>query len=146
MVYTCDYTSSDVILCEQTEKYLKMYAVAEIKSREKAGDQDLTLEYLQKGGGYLISHSKIEHGKKLSELHRVPFLVVVSLMKDDYILIWQLTNGDGDYVIKNLEMRSSVTRATCNGGMATRINAYLPMSTPHLTIHGKPKQDDGRDS
>lgn len=107
--------------------------VAEIRSRISAGKNALTIEYLRRNGGYLITNEKIAHGLQMSELLRVPFFVIVSLMVEDKVLIWKISDSGGK-PLERLQVNTTKTRKTVNGGIAYRENAFLPMDSKNLTI------------
>lgn len=121
---------SDVIIAKEIEGVPTITGVAEIKSREMAGSVPLTREYMSKNGGYLITEEKIHHGKSLSFITSVPFFVIVNLLKENVILIWKVTDNNGE-VILDYKSKATVTQATCNGGTAKRVNAFLPIEKAH---------------
>jgi len=100
--------------------------IAEIKTREKAGSVNLTKEYLERNGGYLITNQKIEYGRKMSYLFSVPFYVIVRLVHEDLVLYWKVTDTGGNLAFE-YTVQESTTQASCNGGQAKRENAYLPI-------------------
>jgi hypothetical protein len=123
-------SKSDVIIARDIDGVTTMTGVAEIKSREMAGSVPLTRSYLSRNGGYLITEDKIHHGKKLSSITNVPFFVIVNLLKENVILIWKVTNSSGDLII-DYKSKATVTQATCNGGKANRVNAFLPIENAY---------------
>lgn len=124
--------NSDVILGKEIDGRLVMTGVAEIKSRSSAGDKPLTREYLKDNGGYLITERKLKFGAMASSIYNVPFFVIVSLMAEGVILVWQITNNKGIFV-ETYVTKKTETRATVNGGVANRTNAFLPMDSKFLT-------------
>ena len=125
--------NSDVILGREIEGRLVMTGVAEIKSRSTAGDKPLTREYLKDNGGYLITERKLKFGAMASSIYNVPFFVIVSLMSEGVILVWQITNNKGIFV-ESYVTKKTETRATVNGGTAFRTNSFLPMDSKFLTV------------
>lgn len=125
--------NSDVILGREIDGRLVMTGVAEIKSRSTAGDKPLTREYLKDNGGYLITERKLKFGAMASSIYNVPFFVIVSLMAEGVILVWQITNNKGIFV-ESYVTKKTETRATVNGGTAFRTNAFLPMDSKFLTV------------
>lgn len=125
--------NSDVILGREIEGRLVMTGVAEIKSRSTAGDKPLTREYLKDNGGYLITERKLKFGAMASSIYNVPFFVIVSLMSEGVILVWQITNNKGIFV-ESYVTKKTETRATVNGGKAFRTNSFLPMDSKFLTV------------
>jgi hypothetical protein len=128
--YVCVVTSgednySDVILARFKEGLLTIYGIAEIKSRYKAGDQILTLDYLEKNGGYLITYDKIRKGIETAEAMKTAFFVIVRLLGDnDKILVWKI--WDDGYLIPIINKKTR-TQKTINGGHVDRINTFLPI-------------------
>jgi hypothetical protein len=127
------YNGTDIILAKHIDGKLTVCGVAEIKSRMTAGNKILTLDYLKENGGYLITAEKLKYGAQMSVMLMAPFFVIVSLMEDDKILIWKITDEKGEYLEK-IEIRQKKTKETVNGGVAYRNNAFLPIETPNLTI------------
>lgn len=125
--------NSDVILAKEIEGMVTMVGLAEIKSRSMAGDKPLTRKYLSENGGYLITERKLKFGATASAMYSVPFFVVVSLMAEGVILVWQITNNRGIFVEPYVKKKTE-TRATVNGGVAYRDNAFLSMDSKFLTV------------
>lgn len=116
-------SSHDVIIASEKDGILTATGVAEIKCREMAGNVPITREYLK--NGYLISYDKLTYGASASELFGIPYFVIVNLIPEKYILIWKLAE-DGNFLFE-FPVRESQTKRSCNGGVATRLNAYLPI-------------------
>lgn len=125
--------NADVILAKEIDGRLTITGLAEIKSRKTAGEKPLTKQYLQENGGYLITAEKLKFGALASSMYKVPFYVIVSLMEENVILVWQITTSTGDYTEK-FETKQTPTRATVNGGSAFRTNAFLKMDSKYLTV------------
>jgi hypothetical protein len=94
-------------------------AVVECKCRT------MTYEKLQNFGSWLITYDKIECGKEVSELLRVPYLGFLYLVPDDVLLIWEITNSSGSYKF-SFDKKKTKTQYSVNGGTARRLNAFLP--------------------
>lgn len=124
---------SDVILAKMVDGRLTMCGVAEIKSRDTAGDQKLTRKYLKDNGGYLITERKLRLGAMAASTYCVPFYVIVNLINEGVILVWQITNNKGIFVEDHPTARTE-TRSTVNGGTANRVNAFLQMDSKYLTV------------
>lgn len=124
--------NSDIILAKVIDGRLTITGLAEIKCRKSAGGVTLTREYLRDNGGYLITHTKLKFGAHASSLYNVPFFVIVSLMDENVILVWQITDIKGNFVEK-IEVRETPTRKTVNGGEISRRNAFLSMDSKFLT-------------
>ena len=94
--------------------------VGEIKSRE------MSLEELIKYGSYLITYEKLIKLKNVGIALCVPSVVVVSLLKDNQIVFWRLTDASGNFEVA-FEERHTETKKTCNGGKIYRNNAYISL-------------------
>lgn len=123
--------NSDILLCKPVDGRLTLYGIAEIKSREKAGDVILNREYVEKHG-YLVTYDKIKYGAQISSFYKVPFFLIVNLLLDNRVLVWQLTDAYGNKTM-DFEVKETKTQKTCNGGEIIRRNAYLPLDTNYLT-------------
>ena len=113
----------DVIIASEKGGVLTATGIAEIKCREFIGSTPITRANLK--GGYLISYHKLTYGASASELFGIPYFVIVNLIPERYILIWKLAE-DGDFLFE-FPVRESQTKKSCNGGVAVRLNAYLPI-------------------
>lgn len=119
-------SGSDILISKHINGDLTLCGVAEIKNREYAGSVPLTYDYLLNNGGYLVSYHKIESGSKTSSLLEVPFYLIVNLLLDKKMLIWKITNENGEFEFE-FETKRTSSKATCNGGLAVRLNSYLPV-------------------
>lgn len=124
--------NSDIMLAKDIDGRLTLYGIAEIKSRRMAGSQVIDREYVRKNG-YLITYDKIKYGAQISSYYKVPFFLVVNLLLDNTILVWQLTDKYGNSTM-DYKIFETKTRRTCNGGEIVRRNAYLPYETKFLTV------------
>lgn len=124
---------ADVFLCKEEDGWPTVVGIAEIKCRKSAGGEPITRKYLTENGGYLITYMKLKYGAMLSGIHLVPFFVIVSLIDEGVILVWQITNKSGDFV-EEIPQRVTTTRKTVNGGEANRSNAFLQMDSKFLTV------------
>lgn len=118
-----DNSGHDVIIASEKNGILTATGVAEIKCREFIGSTPITRNSLS--GGYLISYHKLTYGASASELFGIPYFVIVNLIPEKYILIWKLAEN-GDFLFE-FPVRESQTKKNCNGGVAVRLNAYLPL-------------------
>lgn len=123
---------ADVMLAKQVDGRLEMYGLAEIKSRLMAGNKPITRQYLRDNGGYLISNSKLKFGQQASTMYNIPFFVIVSIMEENVILIWKITDSSGAYTEEH-ETKQTSTKSTVNGGVSFRMNSFLSMDSKHLT-------------
>lgn len=113
----------DIVISKSEYGKLRVVGVAEIKSREDAGALPITLDYIERNG-YLITHEKLLSGIEIAKQLRVPYYLVVRLIRENRMLIWKVTDEDGNEVL-TYELRNTWTQKTCNGGRAIRENAYL---------------------
>ena len=120
-----EHNKADLFLGKDVDGRATLVGMAEVKSREYAGKVPLTLDYIKNSGGYLVSYHKLDHAAKLSELHQVPFFLIVNLMLSRQLLFFQLTDKLGKFVTKFTTERT-ITQKSANGGTANRLNAFLP--------------------
>ena len=97
--------------------------IAEIKCRS------MSLEQLRKFGDYLITENKLVRGEAVSKALRVPYMLIVRL--SDAVVYWRITDRTGARSV-TWETRETETQATCNGGSAVRMNAYLPLDAMRI--------------
>jgi hypothetical protein len=127
---------ADVLIAKDVGGNLTLCGVCEIRCRaSNGGGSPLTVQYLRDNGGYMITTRKVEHGEAISRMLMVPFFVAVYLINEDVVLVWKVTDDSGRRLFEIPERRSS-SRKTVNGGLAYRVNSYLPMDTKNLTIIG----------
>jgi hypothetical protein len=119
-----EFNKADLLLGREVDGRATLVGLAEVKSREYAGNLPLTLEYIRKSGGYLVSYHKLDHASKLSAIHQVPFFLIVNLMLSRQLLFFQLTNSEGKFVAE-FETKTTQTMKSANGGIANRLNAFL---------------------
>ena len=120
------YSGIDAIIAKNIDSTLTVCGVAEIRNRKMAGDKKLTTSYLEKNGGYLVTHDKLKCGQEASAVFEVPFYLIVNLLEEGIILIWKITDDVGMFSFE-FDTRESVTQMTCNGGRINRLNSYLPV-------------------
>lgn len=123
--------NSDIMLAKWIDGHLTLYGIAEIKSRRMAGDKVIDRAYVEKNG-YLVTYDKIKYGAQISSFYKVPFFLIVNLLLDKRVLVWQITNPNGSHTM-DFKVIESQTQKTCNGGSIVRKNAYLPFKTEYLT-------------
>lgn len=112
-----DESPSDIVIARPIDGELTIVGVGEIKVRETVAGSPISIQYV-KDNGYLITESKITEGLKTGYVLNCPFYVIVNLLPEKKILIWKL---DFEY-----ETRTTQTQKSCNGGIAERVNAFLP--------------------
>jgi hypothetical protein len=128
-----EYNKADLFLGKEVDGRNTLVGLAEVKSREYAGKIPLTLEYIKNSDGYLISYHKLDHAAKLSELHEVPFFLIVNLMLTRQLLFFQLTHHTGKFATKFITERTP-TQKSANGGTANRLNAFLPADGEFFSV------------
>lgn len=121
---------SDAIIAKQEPDGLFIYGVAEIKTRRMAGDVPLTRRYLEENG-YLITYEKIKTGCDLAFKLGVPFFLIVRVLGENFMAIWRITDEEGLFLFE-FDRKVSRSQKTCNGGVAVRDNAYLPIDKAKL--------------
>jgi hypothetical protein len=123
--------NSDILLAKEIDGMLTLYGIAEIKSRKMAGDRILNREYVAQNG-YLVTNEKLRYGAVVSSFYKVPFFLIVNLLLDKRILVWQITDKAGNFTM-DYKIIETKTQKTCNGGEIVRKNAFLPLDTNYLT-------------
>jgi hypothetical protein len=94
-------------------------AVAEIKCRNNP------MEYFEERGSLLITdHKRLMLGE-VSKAFHVPGYVILYSIPDDDIRVSIVTDRTGLFCYHS-PTATTQTQATCNGGTAERLNAYLP--------------------
>lgn len=111
----------DIFICKPINGNITCIGIAEIKSRQFAGNQKLTVDYI-KNNGYLITRDKLVFGIEAAKAIEVPYYVIVNLMEEGVILSWKIDSLD------DIETKKSWTKKTCNGDTIERVNCYLPFS------------------
>lgn len=117
---------SDVIIAKKNESRLIIYGIGEIKTRHKAGEVPLTRRYLEENGGYLVTYDKIRRGCDLAFRLGVPFFLIVRMLHENLMMIWKITDEEGLFLF-DFDRRVSTSKKNCNGGVAQRDNAFLPV-------------------
>ena len=128
-----EWNKADLFLGREVDGRNTLIGLAEVKSREFAGKIPLTLDYIKNSGGYLISFHKLDHAAKLSEMHQVPFFLIVNLMLTRQLLFFQLTDRTGKFVAK-FSTEQTPTQKSANGGMVNRLNAFLPADGDFFSV------------
>jgi len=98
--------------------------VIEFKSRNES------LNSMERFGTYLISYDKIENGLQISRMMRVPFILIVYLIKDGVVLGVEI--GDEYGLSVELEIKETQTQRTADGGSAIRRNAFIDLENFHI--------------
>ena len=97
--------------------------VAEVKCR------DISLSQLREYGSYLVSANKIKALETTATLFGVPSGIIMHPMRETppCVVYFPIADAWGKPLWEG-EVKSTVTKATCNGGTAVRENAYLSLS------------------
>jgi hypothetical protein len=148
------YTKSQLSTCDMIEKHLNcevistdttesadidaifsrdktVIGVSEIKSREMSlNDTGKRRSLVFKGRGYdsyLITFEKLEKIKRLSKALVVPGFLFINLRESGDVVFWKICDAKGNYVV-DMKTDKTMTQATCNGGIASRENAYISLA------------------
>lgn len=65
-------------------------AVAEVKARDMGADD------LMEFGSYLVTADKLQRGMAVAKALRVPFLLIVGLMRDERVVYWKISDENGE--------------------------------------------------
>jgi hypothetical protein len=85
-------------------------------------------------GGYLVTWDKIEKLREKAVELGVPASLIVNLIRECKVLLIKLTDSDGEYR-PPIQIKRSVTKATCNGGEIERINAIIYPDSDTLRVY-----------
>ena len=88
--------------------------------------RNATVEDFEKWGSWLVTYGKIDGLAWIRNKLRIPAFGFLYSIPDDVILMWQITDREGNYKFK-FKVEKTITQATINGGQAERENAYLPI-------------------
>ena len=82
-------------------------------------------------GSWMVTLEKIRKCVELSKLLQIPFLGFLYLLDEPdpllRLLYCKFTDNSGNYIITSNSERTR-TQDTINGGIANRINAYIPIN------------------
>ena len=98
--------------------------VVEFKSRNES------MESMERFGSYLISYDKIENGLQICRMMRVPFILIVYLIKDGVVMGIEI--GDEFGVSVEMEIKETRTQKSIEGGTVIRRNAYIDLENFHI--------------
>lgn len=82
---------------------------------------------------WLITYNKIEIGRMVSKIFKVPFIGFLYLVDDDITLFWKITDYDGNLLF-DFKIEEKPTQANVNGGISVRKNAYLPIEHSNVVV------------
>lgn len=99
-------------------------AAAEVKSRDMSHGQ----LFGQFKGEWLLTLAKLHDMAKLSGILRIPGYGFLYLMPSRMVLAQKLCNDKGE-IICEYRTEQTETQATCNGGKANRLNAFIQMQS-----------------
>ena len=88
--------------------------------------RNATIEDFNKWGSWLVTYKKIDSLAWMSNKLCIPALGFLYSIPDDVILMWHITDSQGNYKFE-FRVEKTITQATINGGKAERENAYLPI-------------------
>ena len=93
--------------------------------------RNATIEDFRKWGSWLVTYEKIDGLAWMSSKLCIPALGFVYSIPDKAILVWNITDNEGNYTFEPT-VRKTKTQASINGGQAERENAYLPISEAQI--------------
>jgi hypothetical protein len=102
----------------------EIMACYEIKSR------NTTLDELEGrfDNEWIITYDKIIRGAAIAKALQIPFCGILYLVNDDISMLVTIADEIGELCVPIRVVRSK-TQATCNGGTANRVNAYVNMDS-----------------
>ena len=77
---------------------------------------------------WLVTMDKVEAGRVLSRLLRIPFVGMLYLLPEERLLTLRITDEKGGWAL-DFDTKETVTEKCINGGEATRLNDFLPLAT-----------------
>jgi hypothetical protein len=98
--------------------------IIEFKSRNES------MESLERFGTYLISYDKIENGLQICRMMRVPFILIVYLIKDGVVMGAEI--GDEYGVTVEMEITETRTQKSIEGGSVIRRNAFIDLENFYI--------------
>jgi len=98
--------------------------VVEFKSRNES------MESMERFGTYLISYDKIENGLQICRMMRVPFILIVYLIKDGVVMGIEI--GDEFGVSVEMEIKETRTQKSIEGGTVIRRNALIDLENFYI--------------
>ena len=102
----------------------ELHSVAEVKVRNVTR-RKLREQFKDE---WLVTADKVDAGKVLSHLLRVPFIGILYLLPEKRLLTLAITNDKGEWALR-FESKETTTQKCINGGEAVRLNAFLPLAT-----------------
>jgi len=114
----------DVLIGKKTDQGIVLSGVAEIKARESNGIKAIGVDYIRRNG-YMISIAKINNGLLYASLMGVPFFVMVKMINDNKLLVWDLSKT-------GYKTSKTSTSKSCNGGTVDDWTAILPFKNANV--------------
>ena len=109
----------------------EVIACYEIKSRNTSLDE---LEG-RFNNEWIMTYDKVMRGAAMAKALQVPFCGVLYLTQDDTAMLVMIADEAGDICVPMRVVRTK-TQATCNGGTANRVNAYINMDSARKFFGG----------
>jgi hypothetical protein len=118
----------------------KLSGVAEIKCREyinRRTQLPYKLDTIRKqyDNEYLITKTKIDNLRMISEQRKIPSFIFLNLPSEKKIVRFKITNANGDLVMP-IQSRTTRTMYSCNNykGTTERENAFLPIDNKNVML------------
>ena len=111
-----------IICCKTTNKII---GIAEVKSRR---DMDREKFVNERRSEWLVTKAKIDAIASISKLLQIAAFGILYLPIDGLIFVVKITRESGDVCCK-LRTEVTQTKATTNGGIANRLNAFICMKS-----------------
>lgn len=102
----------------------EMRQVVETKCRY---DCDLDKFLGAYGGQWLVTYDKIVRSMAVAKALKVGLMGFVYLVPSKTLLVQRITDAAGNFLVP-FEVKMTQTKATTNGGLATRANAFVDMT------------------
>jgi hypothetical protein len=105
----------------------RVSGVVEIKCREMG----LGVFRSRFNNEWLITNQKLVEAQRIAQGFSVPLYGFLYLIHDGTLLVQRLTDDDGQF-FNVLRTEKTKTQATCNGGEAERVNAFINMTNARV--------------
>lgn len=97
----------------------EMKYIYEVKTRTQL------IADFERWGSFIVSHSKIINGARISEILKTPFYILFNLFEENAVFSFQITDSTGAVVAEySTEIRE--TQKNVNGGRKKEMVAKLP--------------------
>ena len=101
----------------------KSVALVETKCRADVDIYDFRARYRNR---WLITERKLQRAAACARRERVPLYGFLFFVRGQVLLVKRLADARG--ILIEYDLRETKTKATVNGGEATRLNAYVDMA------------------